>query len=144
MSSGPRDPDPIGTLNQLYDEEQRAKGVPPITEAERRLLAQVPPPSGPPTDHEGDITRLLVTFDRKLDMVIVARITLDGFRIASEDIILQNGRSYGALDKALKVVYLESLGRAEAGNVYARDECIFNYCDAPNICKLADKCRHSR
>lgn len=28
--------------------------------------------------------------------------------------------------------------------VYARDECIFNYCDAPDICKPQGRCRHAR
>lgn len=27
--------------------------------------------------------------------------------------------------------------------IYSRDECLFNYCDAPHICKVQDKCRHT-
>lgn len=27
--------------------------------------------------------------------------------------------------------------------VYTREECIFNYCDAPAECKPAEKCRHT-
>ena len=80
---------------RLIDAAYRQIAAAPLTDAERRMLAQRElPVSGPPTDHEGDITRLLVTFDLKLDLVIVARITLDGFRIASEDIVLQNGQSW--------------------------------------------------
>jgi hypothetical protein len=28
-------------------------------------------------------------------------------------------------------------------SVYSRDECCFNYCDNPGLCKQMDKCRYS-
>lgn len=40
----------------------------------------------------------------------------------------------------------EALGEIEikTGDVYARPECIFEYCPTPETCKQADQCRNVR
>lgn len=84
----------------------------PLTDAERRLLAQVPPqPSTAP-----HVVRLLVTFDGAASRVEVARIpaewpfqVLDAYALNLE--ILASGRSWGDVEQTLEAACLDSQGR---------------------------------
>ncbi|MDE1179486.1 hypothetical protein [Paraburkholderia sp.] len=54
------------------------------------------------------------------------------------------------LDPALKSSMINRLDELRAMHperkpvidIYSRDECVYNYCAAPSICKNSDRCQH--
>lgn len=54
----------------------------------------------------------------------------------SDDILIDG------IDKCFNYI-LENLKPNNNVTVYSRPECPFKYCDAPDVCKASDKCRHA-
>jgi hypothetical protein len=87
---------------------------PPLTDAERRRLAQVPPqPSTVP-----HVVRLLVTFDGAASRVVVSRLpsewpysTINCNAVALGGEVLASGRSWGDVEQALEAACIDSQGR---------------------------------
>lgn len=96
---------------QVHGEPRYRRPTPPLTDAERRLLAQAPPqPSTVP-----HVVQLVVTFDGSASRVEVLRVTqgcemLTSNWYPSGDVIA-SGRSWGDVEKTFEAACLDSQGR---------------------------------